>query len=141
MSSYKYLDHMADMCIQGIGTSVEEAFCEAARAIFNLMVDLDRVVPETRIEVSVDASNLELLLVDWLDALIGEKDISRMIFCCFHVDIVTSSKGFCLEGEGWGQELDPLWHRAKLEVKGVSYAGLRVSKGEEGWIAQCVVDV
>jgi len=141
MSPFKYLDHTADMCVQGIGTSVEEAFCEAARAVFNLMVDLDRVVSETRIQVSVDAPSLEFLLVEWLDVLIGQKDLSRMVFCRFGVDIVTSNNGFRLEGEGWGEELDPVWHRAKLEVKGVSYAGLHVSKGKEGWIAQCVVDV
>ncbi len=141
MSPFKYLDHTADMCVQGIGTSVEEAFCEAARAVSNLMVDLDLVVPKTRIQVSVGAPSLEFLLVEWLGALISQKDLSRMIFCRFGVDIVTNSKGFRLEGEGWGEELNHVWHRAKLEVKGVSYAGLQVSRGKEGWIAQCVVDV
>ncbi|MCK4681659.1 archease, partial [Candidatus Bipolaricaulota bacterium] len=29
----------------------------------------------------------------------------------------------------------------KTEVKGVTYAGLRVQREDERWLAQCVVDI
>jgi len=61
---FEYLDHTADIGIRGIGKTVEEAFCEAARAIFNLMVDLEEIVPEKAIHVTVEARQLDLLLVD-----------------------------------------------------------------------------
>lgn len=138
---FEYLDHTADMCLRGIGETVEEAFCEAARAMFNLMVDLEQIVPKQLYRVSLTAPQLDLLLVEWLAELLVQKDLSGLFLSRFHVDILKKDGGVRLEGEGWGEALDPSRHRARLEVKGVTYSGLRVTQEGEQWVAQCVVDI
>ena len=140
MYRFEYLDHTADVEVRGIGATVEEAFCGAAAGMFDLMVDLKDITPRVRFPVEVSAPRLELLLVEWLGALLGEKDISGLIFSRFDVKIDRTPDGFRLSGEGWGEEIDQARHRPKLEVKGVSYAGLRVEKRDGLWIAQCVLD-
>lgn len=138
---FEYLDHTADIGIRGIGKTVEEAFCAAARAVFNLMVDIDQVVPAQRIDVEVTASRLDLLLVEWLGGLISQGDISGIVPSQFAVKIVHQEDLLNLQGTGWGEPLDPKRHRIKLEVKGATYSGLRVSRLPEKWIAQCIVDI
>jgi len=138
---FEYLDHTADVCLRGTGETVEEAFCEAARALFNLMVDLERVAPKRSQRVSLFAERLDLLLVEWLSELLGQKDLTDLFLSRFHVDIRQGKDGFHLEGEGWGEPLDPPRHRVKLEVKGVTYSGLHVAHEGKIWIAQCVVDI
>lgn len=47
-----------------------------------------------------------------------------------------------LHGTAWGEPVDPLRHRPTVEVKGATYTGLKVARGEDGlWRAECVVDV
>ncbi|MCK4355794.1 archease [Candidatus Bipolaricaulota bacterium] len=138
---FEYLDHTADIGVRGIGKTVEEAFCEAARAIFNLMVDLEEIVPEKAIHVTVEARQLDLLLVEWLSALLVKKDLEGLLLSRFHVELREMENGFSLRGVGWGEPLDLKRHQPKTEVKGVTYAGLRVQKEDERWLAQCVVDI
>jgi len=138
---FEYLDHTADIGIRGIGKTVEEAFCEAARAIFNLMVNLEEIVPEKAIHVTVEARQLDLLLVEWLSTLLAKKDLEGLLLSRFHVELREMENGFSLRGVGWGEPLDLKRHRPDTEVKGVTYAGLRVQREDEQWLAQCVVDI
>lgn len=140
MSGFEYLDHTADVALRGFGKTVEEAFCAAARGLFALMVDLEAVDALESISVSVRSETLEILLVEWLSRLLAEKDLLGLVLSRFSVKIDRHGGGVSLSGSGWGERLDPRRHGAKLEVKGVTYAGLRVWEQEGQWIAQCVVD-
>ncbi len=140
MAAFEYLDHTADVALRGIGKTVEDAFCEVARGLFALMVDLEAVVEVQSIRFSVRAGTPDLLLVEWLSRLLAEKDLLGLVLSRFSVRIGRRAGGMTLTGTGWGERLDPVRHGAKLEVKGVSYAGLRVWEQEGQWIAQCVVD-
>ena len=138
---FEYLDHTADIGIRGIGKTVEEAFCEAARAIFNLMVDLEDIVPKEAVHVTVEARQLDLLLVEWLASLLVKKDLEGFLLSRFQLELREMENGFSLHGEGWGEPLNLKRHQPKTEVKGVTYAGLRVQKEGKRWLAQCVVDI
>lgn len=138
---FEYLDHTADVGLRGIGETVEEAFSEAAKAMFNLMVDLDQVAPKRQLKVAREAGKLDLLLVEWLSELLVQKDLSGLYCSRFCVDIAEKPDGLRLEGTAWGESLDLSRHSVKLEVKGVTYCGLHVVQKGKEWIAQCVVDI
>ena len=141
MAPFGYLEHTADACLRGTEATLEGAFCEAARAMFHLMVDIAQVRPQKCIQVFVTAEKVELLLVEWLAELLVRKDLENVLLSRFRVDISEQDKRFDLQGEGWGEALDPMRHRVKTEVKGVAYAGLRVCREGDQWVAQCVVDI
>lgn len=138
---FEYVEHTADVALRGIGETPEDAFVEAARAMWNLMVDLDAIAPRESLRIERSAVRLDLLLVEWLSALLAEKDISGLFFSRFCVSIVPQGGGHRLDGEAWGERLDSTRHSTKLEVKGISYLGLRVVLEKDQWVAQCVVDV
>jgi SHS2 domain-containing protein len=140
MGWFEHLDHTADVALRGIGATVGEAFSEAARGLFALMVDLDAVRETKQVRVSVQATSLDLLLVAWLSRLLAEKDLLGLALCRFAVRIERGAAGMQLVGRGWGEPLDTVRHGAGLEVKGVSYAGLQVWEEDGRWTAQCVVD-
>jgi len=140
MAGFEYLDHTADVALRGFGASVEEAFCAAARGLFGLMVELESVDETRSVSVSVHAETLEYLLVEWLSRLLAEKDLLGLVLSRFAVRIERHAKGVALSGTAWGERLDPRRHGAMVEVKGITYAGLRVWEQEGQWIAQCVVD-
>lgn len=136
--SYAYFEHQADMGIVGRGPTIEEAFSQAARAMFNLMVEVDQVQPKQKVSLQCQGNDLAELFVEWLNHLLSEADIHRMAFSRFQVDTLSSSH---LTGTAWGEPLDRQRHRPKTEVKAATYAMLFVGQEEGQHVARCVVDL
>ena len=138
---YEILEHEADAGVRGIGDSLEEAFCEAARGMFSLMVDLEAVRPERAVPVRVEAENLEVLFVSWLGELLALRDLTGMVFSRFQARIERAGENWVLRGTAYGEPLDPKRHKPTVEVKAATYYGVKVGKDNGRYIAQCVVDL
>ncbi len=129
--------HDADVGVRGFGATLAEAFEGAALALTAVITDPARVRPLQAVEIACDAPDPELLLVDWLNALIYEMDTRRMLFGRYRVAI----EGNRLQALALGEPVDPARHRPAVEVKGATFTELKVERREDGWMAQCVVDV
>ncbi len=138
---FAYLDHTADVAIRAWGRTVDEAFAEAALAMFAKMVRTDFVRPAVTREVALCAPTLRGLLVEWLAALLVPKDLEDLVFSRFDVEVRTVGAGFKLRGQAHGEPLDPERHQPSGEVKGVTYLGLDVHEDGGVWYAEVVVDV
>ncbi len=137
MERFETFEHEADVGIRGYGRTLEEAFSNAARALYSVMVQVDQVDPREKRNIEVAAPDRELLLIEWLNALLSLSDIERMVFSKFSVHI----KGTSVRGTAWGEPLDRIRHEPKVEVKGATYHLLRVAEENGVFTAQCVVDV
>ena len=135
--NYETFEHEADIGIRGFGSSIGEAFENAARAMYSVMVRIEAIEPLEQKEIVVSAPDGELLLVEWLNALLSLSDIERMVFSRFEVRI----EGTSLTARAWGERLDRIRHEANVEVKGATYHMLKVGKSGDRYVAQCVVDV
>jgi SHS2 domain-containing protein len=137
-SRWEHFAHGADMGIRGIGPSPEEAFQQAALALTGVIVEPRLVRPETPVTIACEAPALDLLFVDWLNALVYEMATRRMLFGAF----VVSVDGTRLRATAWGEAVDRVRHEPAVEVKGATYTALKVDRLDEAhWVAQCVVDV
>jgi SHS2 domain-containing protein len=135
---WEHFPHGADVGVRGYGASEAEAFAQAALALSAIVTDPLAVQERHAIDVSCEAPDEELLLVDWLNALIYEMVTRKMCFGRFDVRIENGR----LEGRAWGEALDVVRHAPNVEPKGATYTALRVAKDSAGrWVAQCVVDV
>lgn len=141
-SNYETFEHEADIGVRGYGASMEEAFANAAKALYSVMVDLENVRPGEKRYITASGQDYEILLVEWLNALLSASDIERMVFSEFEVRIRRDAEaGLLLSGAVWGERLDPERHSPRVEVKAATLHMLRVERHAEGYIAQCVVDV
>lgn len=126
------------MGVRGIGTTLDQAFEQAALALTAVVTDLVAVIPGQMVQLSCEAPDVELLFVDWLNALIFEMATRRMLFSYFEVRL----EGLHLTARAWGEALDVARHHPAVEVKGATYTALKVARQADGsWLAQCVVDV
>ena len=138
MARWEHFPHGADMGVRGIGTSPEEAFEQAALAMTAVITDPATITATEMVEITRQASDDELLLVDWLNALVYEMATRKWLFGRFEVHI----KGHELTARAWGEPMDAAKHQMAVEVKGATYTALRVARETNGeWVAQCVVDV
>jgi SHS2 domain-containing protein len=135
--SWQHFPHGADIGVRGIGRSLAEAFAEAARAMTAATVDLDTVGLRNRVEIACTGANAEDLLYAWLNAVIYEMAVRRMVFGRFDVAI----DGSTVRADAWGEPLVPARHQPAVEIKGATFTGLHVRRNGDDWIAECVVDV
>lgn len=137
MKRYEHFPHEADIGVRGIGGTCAEAFEQAALALTAIVTDPAGVKPTDKIELNCEAPDAELLLSDWLNALIYEMATRHMLFSRYEVGIA----GGHLHGAAWGEAVDISRHQPAVEPKGATYTGLSVRNGDGVWVAQCVVDV
>jgi SHS2 domain-containing protein len=134
---WEQFPHDADVGLLGWGPSIEVAFEHAALALTGIVTDAE-IAATTRVEVACEASDIELLLVEWLNAIIYEMAVRSMLFGRFEVKIT----GTRLSGVMWGEPIDQAKHLPACEPKGATYTALRVAQGSDGlWSAGCVIDV
>lgn len=135
---WEHFPHGADIGIRGVGDTLEQAFAQAAIALTAVITDPNRVDPRQAVEVQCEHPDREMLLVDWLNALIYEMDTRGMLFSEFSVNL----DGPRLRGTALGEAVDKARHQPAAEVKGATYTALKVEEVPDiGWTAQCVVDV
>ena len=138
MSGWEHFPHEADVGIRGHGPSLAVAFEQAALAMTAAITDIESVAVSDSVDIVCRAPETDLLLVEWLNALIYEMATRGMIFGRFAVTIEDSR----LSAKAWGEAVDVGRHHPAAEVKGATYTALRVSRQDDGeWLAQCVIDV
>jgi SHS2 domain-containing protein len=137
-SAWEHFSHGADIGVRGIGSSQAAAFEQAALALTGVITDVQSVRSEIAVRITCEAPADDLLLVDWLNALVYEMATRRMLFGSFVVTI----EGSRLQATAWGEAVDRPRHEPAVEVKGATHTALRVERQADGhWLAQCVVDV
>lgn len=135
---WEHFEHMADIGLRGFGNSIAQAFEQIALAMTAVIAEPDSVRPLDAVSIVCTATEPELLLVDWLNALIYEMATRHMLFARFAVRITEGR----LEALAWGEAVDRSRHRPAVEVKGATMTLLSVREQTAGvWCAQCVVDV
>lgn len=130
--------HEADVGVRGSGDTMADAFAGAATALTAAVCEPSLVRPRDAVAIECEAPDDELLLVDWLNALVYEMATRHMLFSRFDIGIA----GKHLRATAWGEAIDPERHRPAAEVKGASYCELKVARQPDGlWLAQCIIDV
>lgn len=138
---FEYFEVTAEVGIRSWGKTLAEAFAEAARALFELMVNIKAVRPHKTISVELKAESLELLLADWLNRLILERDRTGCVFSEFHVTVIPQGQGFALKAKIAGEPLDRGRHDPRIDVKAVTYNNLRVLQQPDRVQVECVLDI
>ena len=134
---WEHFPHDADVGVRGFGATAAEAFEQAAQALTAVVTQAE-VEPKVRVEVTCEAPDLELLFVEWLNAIIYEMAVRGMLFARFAVRIDGSQLAATL----WGEPVDVGRHAPACEPKGATYTALKVATDNEGlWSAACIVDV
>ncbi|WP_424363350.1 archease [Methylocystis parvus] len=135
---WEHFPHDADLGIRGFGATPAAAFEQAANALMAAITDLTQVRTAKTIDISCSAPTLDILFLDWLNALIYEMAERRMIFGAFEVQIENGR----LNGRAHGELISRERHAPAVEVKGATFTELAVTEDQPGrWRAQCVVDV
>jgi SHS2 domain-containing protein len=84
-SNWGHFEHGADVGVRGLGAGKAGAFEQAALALVALVSDPAGVRPLQAVPVVCNTPDDELLLLDWLNAVVSEVAVRRMLFSAFTV--------------------------------------------------------
>jgi len=135
---WEHFNHQADIGVRGYGASMGECFANAAAAMTAVITDVKITGRDEAAAIECECDDAEVLLADWLNAVVYEMAVRGAIFGEFEVEI----SGGKLRGWARGEKMDAGRHEMAVEVKGATYTELKVFQGDDGvWVGQCVVDV
>lgn len=141
MKRWEHYEHTADIGIRGYGKTLEEAFEAVAIALFDVMVNVEKVEKKEVREVEVEGEDLYSLLYNFLEELLILHDTEGLVFRDFEVKIEKTEEGYKLKAKAYGEKLSEK-HEPKEEVKAITYHDMKIEQLPDGrWMAQLVPDI
>jgi SHS2 domain-containing protein len=135
---HEIFEHTADVGIRARAETAEELFAEAGRGLFALMIENYEVVQAIEeLTFQIGGNDVEELFHDWLAELLYTFNARRMALTEFRVQLGPAE----LTATARGEPLDPNRHQIAVEVKAITWCGLKVQRQPDGWLAEVVVDI
>ncbi len=134
---FEIVNHMADVGVIAYGANINQAFANAAKALFSLIAELDNVEEVLHRDIELLAPDQESLLVDWLNELIYLFDTENIIFKRFDIIELNDTQ---LKARSYGEKVDSLKHILKIGIKAATYHMLKVDK-TNGCKVQVLFDI
>jgi len=139
---YRFLEHMTDAVIEAYGSTLEEAFENAAMALCDTMIDLKTVRPKREIKFSAKGNDLYSLLFDWLDKVMLLLVADGIAMSQFSVKIKQhNNNSYLLEGTTRGEPLELDRHHYKVEIKAVTYHEMEIKQEKDMITARFLLDL
>lgn len=135
---YELFEHTADMGLRVRAGDLNRLFEDAARALFSaILANPESVEAVEEVTFQIAGTRHDDLLCDWLAELLFTFDTRKMVFGEFEVRLHDTG----LTATARGEAIDPQRHEFDLEVKAITYHGLKVQREDNGWLAEVIVDI
>jgi SHS2 domain-containing protein len=139
---FEFLEHTADVYIAAHGMTLEEAYENAALAMFEVITDTDKVSPDIEDFVEVEAEDEYALLYSWLEALLVKFETTNMLYSKFKIsNLEETSDGFRIKATVWGEKFNAEKHPQKVAVKAITYHRMEIIKEFDKVTLEFILDI
>jgi SHS2 domain-containing protein len=139
---FEFLEHTADVYVAAHGKTLEEAFENAALAMFEVMTDVDKVSADVEDNFVVKAEDEFALLYSWLEALLVNFETKNMLYSRFKIaGIEETEEGFRIKASVWGERFSAEKHVQKVGVKAVTYHRMEILKEFNKVTLEFILDI
>jgi SHS2 domain-containing protein len=139
---FEFLEHTADVYIASYGKTIEEAFENAAIAMFEVMTETKKIEPNIEDSIQVKGEDEHGLLYNWLEALLVNFETKNRIYSKFNIfSFKKNMRSFSLKAKVWGETFDPKKHLQKVGVKAVTYHRMEIIKDQNGVTLEFILDI
>jgi SHS2 domain-containing protein len=139
---FEFLEHTADVYIRAHGANIEEAYQNAALAMFETMTNSDKIAQTTEETIEVQAEDQYALLYNWLEALLVKFETEGMLYSKFEItDWLETPESFSFKAKIWGEKFNAKKHPQKVGVKAVTYHLMVIIREAERVVLEFILDI
>ena len=139
---FEFLEHTADVYVRAYGATMEEAYANAALAMFETMTDSNKIAQTQPQTIEVEAEDQYALLYNWLEALLVKFETENMLFSKFEItDWKETAETFKFKAKVWGEKFDPKKHPQKVGVKAITYHLMVVIREPQKVVLEFILDI
>ena len=139
---FDFLEHTADIYVRTHGTTIEEAYGNAAIAVFETMTDTDKVAHTQQDTIEIEAEDQYALLYNWLEELLVKFETKNMLYSRFQITSwEETAENFKIKAKIWGEPFDPKKHSQKVAVKAVTYHRMVIIREVDKVILEFILDI
>jgi len=139
---FRFLEHTADVYVEAYGTSLEEAFENAALATLDVMTEHEKVEPKIEDVLEVEAPDEYALLYSWLEELLVKFELTGKLYSRFKISSIEKTLGgLKLKAKAWGELYDPEKHPSKVGIKSITYHQMEIVKKPKSVTVRFILDV
>ena len=137
-STYRLIDHTADVGIHVFGADAGELFENAALALFDVLTDPSSLKESRTYSISCQGQDWPDLMVNWLRELLYLWTGEQVLVKSVAVDRLLE---YDISATIGVDPYDPDRHVIKEEIKAVTYHQIDVQKKSTGWESKIIFDV
>mgnify|MGYP000686892749 CR=1 FL=1 len=137
---YKYIEHTADLKFQAFGESMEEAFANAAIAMFDFLTKTDKIEPLIEEKIEMESEDNKSLLYDFLEQflfLIDTKQFLLHEIKNMKIRRIGSNK-LRLTATAVGDTIDDKY-AVGGDIKAVTYNDMFIRKEDDRYVVQVLM--
>jgi len=137
---FKYAEDgpLADLTIESWGETLDEAFANAALAMFNAITPLEAVEAKVSRAFEVEGDDMGSLLFNFLDELLYINDVEFLVFS--EIQLTVDAEAFKLGAVCRGEPFDLARHVQGIAVKAVTFHDMRMESQDGKWTVRVVLD-
>jgi SHS2 domain-containing protein len=139
---FEFLEHTADVYIRAHGKTMEEAYENAALAMFETMTDSEKIAQTQEETIEVEAEDQYALLYNWLEAMLIKFETDGTLYSKFQIsDWKETAENFKFKAKVWGEKFDPAKHPQKVGVKAVTYHRMVIIREKDSVVLEFILDI
>ena len=133
---YKFLEHTSDAKFQAFGTTLEQAFSNAALALASIMLNPKTIKPKIKKELKVKGIDEKSLLYNFLEEILFLLDTEQFLL---NKNKKIEIKNNELKATLTGDKAEN--YQIEGAVKAITYNDMEIKKQNNKYMVQVVVDL
>jgi len=138
---YRMLEHMTDAYVEAYGRDLSEAYANAAYALTDIIIDIGSVETELKKAIEVRGFDPINLLYNWLETILLEMLVEQNVYREFSTQVSKEDDSWLIRAECFGERFVAEKHRAKVEVKAVTYHLMEVINEGNRYVVRFLLDL
>jgi SHS2 domain-containing protein len=138
---FELIEHTADIGIVAYGKTLEELFANSALGMYNIMCEkfhnIERII---RYENKIQDIDYETLLVDFLNDLLFQTSVKKLLFSEFEVELKKDNNQRQISFLCLGEKYDKQKHGGILELKAATFHNLKILKKDNIFQVSVIFD-
>jgi SHS2 domain-containing protein len=139
---FEVIEHTADVGITVYGKTITELFENAAVGMYNIICqNFDKISETYKYNSCITEVDIESCLVSFLNDLIYQTFVNKLLFCKFLVtDLRTEQNSCILSYQCFGEKYDQQKHGVLSELKSATFHQLKIVKQNNVYTTTIIFD-